>query len=61
MFKISLFYFIMSLFIGIMILYVIHPSPEIVNNYPQIDSLSKIIYKDDIGKCYSYIKEKKSC
>ena len=59
MFKISIFYFIVSLFIGIGVLYVIHPAPEIVNNYPDVDSLSKMVYKDDVGRCYSYTKEKK--
>ena len=41
------------------VLYVIHPAPEIVNNYPDVDSLSKMVYKDDVGRCYSYTKEKK--
>ncbi len=61
MFKISLFYFIFSMFIGIMILYIVHPSPKVVNNYPSVDSLSNIVYKDNLGKCYSYLKEKRSC
>ena len=61
MFKISLFYFVFSMFIGILILYLIHPSPQIVNNYPTVDSLSNIIYSDGGGRCYSYEKEKKIC
>ena len=61
MLKISLFYFIFSMFIGIMIVYVVHPRPEVINNYPDVDSLSNLVYKDDMGKCYSYVKEKKAC
>lgn len=61
MIKISLFYFIFSMFIGIMIVYVIHPRPEVINNYPDVDSLSNLVYKDDMGRCYSYVKEKKPC
>lgn len=61
MIKISLFYFIVSLFIGIMILYIIHPDPKIIVKYPTIDSLQKNIYKDDRGTCYSYKKEEVDC
>tara|TARA_B100002019_G_C21144574_1_gene535021 strand:- start:692 stop:841 length:150 start_codon:yes stop_codon:yes gene_type:complete len=49
------------MFIGIMILYLVHPSPKVVNNYPVVDSLSNIVYKDNLGKCYSYMKEKRQC
>lgn len=61
MIKITLFYFILSMFIGIMILYVIHPEPKVIIKYPTIDSLDKNIYKDDKGTCYSYKKEEVKC
>ena len=59
--KITLFYFIVSLAIGIMILYIIHPQPKIVIKYPTIDNMSKTIYKDDKGTCYNYKKEEIDC
>ena len=61
MIKITLFYFIVSLFIGIMILYLVHPEPKVIIKYPTIDNLSKNIYKDDRGTCYSYKKEEVKC
>ena len=61
MMKITLFYFLVSLFIGIMILYIIHPEPKIIIKYPTIDNVEKNIYKDDKGTCYQYIKEETKC
>lgn len=61
MIKITLFYFILSLFIGIMILYVIHPEPKVIVKYPTIDNSENNIYKDDKGVCYSYTKEEVNC
>lgn len=61
MYKISIFYFVFSMFIGIMILYTLHPESETVYNYPLVDNVSEVIYKDEVGKCYSYEKEEKQC
>jgi len=61
MIKITLFYFIVSMFVGIMILYVVHPEPKVIIKYPTIDNLQKNIYKDDKGTCYSYKKEEVIC
>jgi len=61
MIKITLFYFIISLFIGILILYIIHPEPKVVIRYPTIDNMSKNTYKDDRGTCYNYKKIEVEC
>ena len=61
MIKITLFYFIISLFIGIMILYVIHPQPKLIIKYPTIDNVSETVYKDDKGTCYNYEKKEVDC
>ena len=61
MIKITLFYFIVSLFIGILILYIIHPEPKVIVKYPTIDNVSSNVYKDDKGICYSYQKEEVNC
>lgn len=61
MIKITLFYFIVSLFVGILILYVIHPEPKIIIRYPTIDNMSKTVYKDDNGTCYNYKKTEVEC
>ncbi len=59
--KITLFYFFMSLFTGILVLYMVHPTPKVIVKYPSIDNLDKNIYEDDQGTCYSYQKEKVNC
>ena len=56
-----MFYFIFSMFIGIMILYVVHPNSQTVYNYPSVDKVNEIIYRDEIGKCYKYDKEEVKC
>ena len=61
MIKITLFYFLLSLFIEIMILYSIHPRPKVIIKYPTIMNVSKNIYKDDKGTCYNYKKEEIDC
>ena len=61
MIKITLFYFLLSLFIGIMVLYSIHPRPKVIIKYPTIMNVSKNIYKDDKGTCYNYKKEEVDC
>ena len=61
MIKITLFYFLISLFIGIMILYSIHPRPKVIIKYPTIMNVSKNVYKDDKGTCYNYKKEEIDC
>lgn len=61
MIKITLFYFIISLFIGIMILYTIHPKPQVIIKYPNLNNVSKNIYKDDKGIIYNYKKEEIQC
>jgi len=61
MIKITLFYFIVSLFVGILILYVIHPEPKIVIRYPTIDNMVETVYKDDKGTCYNYKKSEIVC
>lgn len=49
------------MFIGIMILYTIHPQSETIYNYPLVDNVAEVIYKDEVGKCYTYRKEEKNC
>lgn len=61
MIKVSLFYFIVSLFIGILVLYIIHPKPIVLIKYPTINNMSKTIYKDDKGTCYKYEKKEIDC
>lgn len=61
MIKITIFYFIISLFFGMMILYVFHPRPQVILKYTSIDNISKVKFKDNEGNCYNYEKKEISC
>ena len=61
MLKISLFYFIISLFFGVLSVYLSQPKSKIIIKYPSIDNLEKIVYQDDNGICYKYQKELTKC
>jgi len=61
MIKVSLFFFIISLFFGVMSVYLAQPNPKVMIRYPSLDSLENIIYQDDQGVCYKYQKEMIKC
>ena len=61
MIKFSLFYFIISLFFGVLAVYLAQPKAHVVVKYPSIEELEKITYKDDDGVCYKYIKNEINC
>lgn len=54
-------YFFISFSIGILISYLITPTPQIVIKYPTPDNAGKIIYKDSADVCYKYRAKEVSC
>ena len=59
--RIILLYFIIALFIGFLIIYVIAPPPKIVIKYPNLNNVGKHVYVDDNNVCYKYKKVNVSC
>ena len=53
--------FLISLFIGIFLTYIITPPPKIVVKYPTPYNAGKITYIDDNKVCYKYKANKVSC
>lgn len=42
--------------IGLLIIYIIIPTPQVVNNYPSLDELEYKIYEDNEGNKYKFVK-----
>lgn len=61
MFKIIPLYFILALFIGILILYIISPEPYIIVKNPDPNDELSDKYIDENNVCYRYRRQKVSC
>lgn len=61
MFKIIPFYFVLSIFIGYLILYILSPNPQIIIKNPDINKDISDLYIDDSNVCYKYKKQKVDC
>ena len=58
---ISLKHFFISFFIGMFIVYITVPLPEIIIRYPTPYNSGKIIYKDNADLCYVYDSKEINC
>lgn len=47
-------YFLVSLVITLLILFIIAPEPKIIVKYPNLHDDESNIYEDDEGVCYKY-------
>ena len=61
MIKIDILVFIISLFLGLFVVYVTAPKPNVVFKYPNINSANKITYIDENNTCYRYIPKPVEC
>ena len=61
MFKIIPFYFVLSLFIGFLILYLLFPEPQIIIKNPSVNDELSELYVDDNKVCYRYKREEVEC
>ncbi len=53
--------FLISLAIGVFLVYIIQPPSTIIYVYPTPDNVNQIQYKDDIGNCYKFDYEAVPC
>lgn len=58
---INLKYFLISFVIGLLIVYITVPTPEIIIKYPTPQNAGKITYKDSSDTCYVYDAQEISC
>lgn len=59
--KIKPLYFFVSFAIGLLIVYVFTPPPEVVMKFPSPYNSGNIIYKDTNNMCYKYDASKSAC
>ena len=52
--------FLISFFIGMFIVYITIPIPEIIYQFPRPDN-NNLVYKDDSGMCYKMIGQQVKC
>lgn len=58
---ISPMHFIISFVIGMFLVYISTPTPEIIIKYPIPDKAHNITYEDDGGMCYKLLPEEVDC
>jgi len=58
---ISLPIFIISLSVGLFIVYVTNPKKEVIYIYPKPDNIDKVQYKDNNGSCFSFNSKEVQC
>ena len=61
MLNINPLYFFLSFAIGILIVYIITPPPEIILKFPSPYNAGKVTYKDKSNTCYKYRAESVPC
>ena len=53
--------FIISLAIGLLLVYLTKPIPKIIYVYPTIDNINNIKYKDKAGACFKFKPQQVLC
>ena len=61
MFKINIYYFFFSFFIGLFFIYVTSPKPKIIIKYATLENANKIISIDNSNVCYKYKGKEIKC
>jgi hypothetical protein len=59
--NINPFYFFVSLAVGLFMVYIFNPPPQVVVKFPSPYNAGKITYKDKHDSCYIYRADKVSC
>ncbi len=55
------FYFMISFYIGLFIVYVSYQVPDVMIQYPTLENAGKVIYEKDDKSCYKYKKVEVMC
>ena len=53
--------FIVSLSLGLFLVYVTAPRPDVIYVYPTPDNLDKIQYKDHADNCFGFTSQEVAC
>jgi hypothetical protein len=52
---------ILGIVIGIVAVFFVKPSKNVVNKYPTPETANKLVYKDKNGVCYKYTAKQVDC
>lgn len=53
--------FFISFFVGIFLVYILAPTPDVIFRYPTPENAGKIIYQDHANTCYTYNVKEVNC
>ena len=59
--KIIIWYVLLGLLLGFLIVYFTSPKPKIVIKYPTIENIGSTTYVDKKGQCYKYYAKEVPC
>tara|TARA_B110000971_G_C19890700_1_gene445170 strand:+ start:102 stop:356 length:255 start_codon:yes stop_codon:yes gene_type:complete len=54
-------WFILSLSIGLLVVYLTMPKPTIILKYPTPENSDEMVFKDDVNNCYKFKTTEVSC
>lgn len=54
-------YFFTALVVGLFVVYLMQPKPEVVVKFPSPYNAGKLTYRDKAGMCYVYDADKSEC
>ena len=55
------FYFIVALAVGLLLCYLITPTPDVIIKYPTPENAGKTIYTDDAENCFKFVSTEVPC
>ena len=61
MIEIDLMVFSISLFVGLFLVYITAPKPNIIFKYPTLNNIHDTVYIDESNKCYKYVPKVIDC
>ena len=53
--NIDTFWFLISLALGLFLVYCTTPQPEVIIKYPTPENAHKLVFKDDSNNCYRFL------
>ena len=59
--NIHILYLLITVFLGIFLIYVNAPKPKYIVKNPTIDNIDDTIYIDDNNVCYKYVIKEEEC
>jgi len=61
MIRLNLLAFVLSLAVGLFIVYIMGPDYKTVNIYPTPENIDKYLFKDKTNNCFTFNMEKTRC